>query len=117
MFLKATLNIDSNEDRLKESARIVKLLFYIVDRIVTLRLSREAKDKADKNRKEAEKLKAKEKNEELEEAKLQKKREEERKYQEMLKKLPPDEQRKLEEKKRLKDMQKQRSKMAKIVKH
>lgn len=89
--MRATFNVDSNEDRLKESARLVKLLFTMVDRIVTLRLSKESRSKADKNRKEAEKLRAKEKNEELEEAKLQKKREEERKYQEMLKKLPPDE--------------------------
>lgn len=89
--MRATFNVDPNEDRLKESARLVKLLFTMVDRIVTLRLSKESRSKADKNRKEAEKLRAKEKNEELEEAKLQKKREEERKYQEMLKKLPPDE--------------------------
>lgn len=115
-MLRAVLNIDSSEDRLKESARLVKLLFHIADRIVTLRLSKEARTRCEKNRKEIEKQKAKEKSEEEEEKILQKKREEERKWQEKLKSLPPEQQRKLEEKKRLKDMQKQRAKLSKIVK-
>lgn len=80
LFMRASLVVDNNEDRLKECGRLVKLLFTMVDRIVTLRLSREARAKAEKNRKEVEKQRAKEKNEEIEEAKLQKKREEERKY-------------------------------------
>lgn len=62
--MKATLNIDLNEDRLKESARIVKLLFYMVDRVASLRLSTAARSKCEKNRKAAEKLRAKEKNDE-----------------------------------------------------
>jgi hypothetical protein len=115
-MLRAVLNIENNEDRLKESARIVKLLFYIADRIASLRLSKEARVKTDKNRKEVEKLKAKEKSEEQEEKILQKKREEERKWQEKLRSLPPEEQRKMEEKKREKDMQKQRKKLSKIAK-
>ncbi len=66
-MLRAVLNIENNEERLKESARIVKLLFHLADRVATLRLSREARTKAEKNRKEVEKLKAKEKSEEEEE--------------------------------------------------
>jgi hypothetical protein len=103
-MLRAVLNIDSSDDKLKESAKLVKLLFTIADKIATLRLSKEARGKAEKNRKEAEKLKAKEKSEEEEEKLLQKKREEERKWQEKLRSLPPDEQRKMEEKKRQKDL-------------
>ena len=64
MMLKATLNIDLNEERLKESARLVKLLLYLVDRVTNLRLSQGARVKAEKNRKEAEKIRAKEKTEE-----------------------------------------------------
>ncbi len=63
-MLKATLNIDLSEERLKESARLVKLLLYLVDRVSNLRLSQAARQKAEKNRKEAEKIRAKEKNEE-----------------------------------------------------
>jgi hypothetical protein len=39
MWLKATFVLEDNEERMKESARLVKLLFYMVDKIVTLRLS------------------------------------------------------------------------------
>ncbi|CDW86415.1 UNKNOWN [Stylonychia lemnae] len=112
----AVLNIDTNPDKLQESAKVLKALLMMVDKVATLRLSKEARAKADKNRKEAEKLKAKEKSEEEEEKILQKKREEDKKWQEKLRSLPPDEQRKLEDKKRQKDMQKQRARLSKIVK-
>jgi len=56
-MLRATLAIDtSSEEKLKESARMVKLILYIVDRVASLRLSQHAKAKADKNRREVEKL-------------------------------------------------------------
>ena len=44
---------------MKETQRLVKLLFYIVDRITNLRLSQNARLKAEKNRKEAERNKMK----------------------------------------------------------
>lgn len=116
MWLKATLNVEDNEERLKESARLVKLLFYLVDRVVTLRLYQSNRQKAEKNRKAVEKIKQKEKQDENEEQILQKKKERDLKFQEKLKSLPPDQQRKLEEKKREKEMAKQKKRMAKIVK-
>lgn len=58
----------SSEEKLKESARLVKLLFHIVDRAVTLRLSTSNRQKADKARKKVEKEKLKEKADENEEA-------------------------------------------------
>ena len=84
------MNIEGNDDRLKESARIVKLLFYIVDRVVSLRLSQANRQKAEKSRKAVEKMKQKEKQEETEEQLLHKKREKEQKFVEKLKSLPPD---------------------------
>ena len=71
-----------------------------MDRVVTLRLSPQARAQAEKPRKAVERIKAKEKAEENEDALLQKKREEKLKFQQKLKSLPPDQQRKLEEKKR-----------------
>lgn len=56
-MMKATLNVDTREEKLIESARMVKLLFYMVDRVASLRLSPSAKAKADKNRREVEKQK------------------------------------------------------------
>lgn len=58
----------SSEEKLKESARLVKLLFHIVDRTVTLRLSTSNRQKAEKARKKVEKEKLKEKADENEEA-------------------------------------------------
>lgn len=75
LWMKVTLNIDSSEERMKETNRLVKLLCYMVDRVVTLRLSAANKAKADKSRKAADKLRQKEKAEETEDVKLQKKRE------------------------------------------
>ena len=88
----------------------------MVDRVVSLRLTKETRMKADKNRKEVDRLKAKERSEEDEEKLLQLKREEKKKWEEKLKSLPPDQQRKMEEKKRAKDMQKQKQRMSKMVK-
>ena len=71
LWLKATFYIDtSSEEKLKESTRLVKLLFYIVDRTVTLRLSNSNRQKSEKARKTVEKQKMKEKAEENEEATL-----------------------------------------------
>jgi hypothetical protein len=65
-----------------------------------LRLSTANQNKAEKNRRAAEKIKLKEKGEEKEEELMKKKREADQKYNEKLKSLPPDQQRKMEDKKR-----------------
>jgi hypothetical protein len=62
----------------------------MIDRVVTLRLSKDARAKTDKSRRAADKIKQKEKAEENEEATLAKKREEKLKYQEKLKSMPPE---------------------------
>lgn len=55
LWFRATLTIDtSSEEKLKESARAVKLLFQIIDRAMTLKLSGGAKQKAEKARKAVE---------------------------------------------------------------
>jgi len=79
-MLRAVFNIDSNPEKLQDIAKLTRALFMMVDRAVSLRLSKDAKAKADKNRKEVEKIKAKEKAEEEEEKILQKKREEDKKW-------------------------------------
>ena len=115
--LRMSLYLDSNPDRMNDIKRLTKLAFYLVDRIASLRLSDKAKSISEKNRKKAEKEKKKEKTQEQEEEILKKKRDKEQAYQDKLKSLPPDQQRKLEEKKRLKDLQKTKQKMSKVVKY
>ena len=102
LWLKATFYIPdpTNQEKVKDCAKLLKALFSVVDRVVTLRLSPQNRQKADKPRRAAERVKAQEKAVENEDAVLQKKREEKLKFQEKLKSLPPDQQRKLEEKKR-----------------
>jgi len=81
MWLKATFYIDTtSEDKVKESARLVKLLFYMIDRVATLRLNASNRIKAEKCRKVVEKQRLKEKAEENEEAVIQKKRDEQLKF-------------------------------------
>ena len=71
LWLKATLFIDtSSEEKIKESARLIKLIFYLVDRAVTLRLGASARAQAEKVRKSADKLRQKAKAEENEEAEM-----------------------------------------------
>jgi len=67
MWMRVTLNITDSEDGLKEQARLVKLMLYIVDRVVALRLSANNRQKAEKSRKAIEKIKQKEKQDENEE--------------------------------------------------
>jgi hypothetical protein len=118
LWFKATLYLDaSSPQALQETSKLIKALFVLVDRVVSLRLSKDTRAKAEKSRKAIEKIKQKEKAEEKEEATLAKKREEKLKFQEKLKSLPPEQQRKLEEKKREQDMNKLKKKMSKMMKH
>lgn len=117
LWFRATLTIDtSSEEKLKESARAVKLLFQIIDRAMTLKLSGGAKQKAEKARKAVERQKQKQATDEQDEALMQKNREKHNKFVEQLKQLPPHEQRKLEEKKREKELAKQKKRLSKLVK-
>lgn len=117
LWFKASFYLDaSSPQSLQETSKLIKALFTMIDRAVTLRLSKDTRAKAEKNRKAVEKVKQKEKADEQEEALLAKKREEKLKFQEKLKSLPPDQQRKLEEKKREQEMQKLKKRMSKMVK-
>ena len=81
LWLKATLYLDSTSpDSLQHASKVLKAIFTMVDRVVTLRLSKEARAKSEKSRRAADKVKQKEKAEENEEATLAKKREEKNKY-------------------------------------
>lgn len=117
LWFRATLIIDtSSEDKLRESARAVKLLFQIIDRTVTLKLTGAAKQKAEKARRAVEKQKQKQAADENDEALMAKNREKHNKFVEQLKQLPPHEQRKLEEKKREKELAKQKKRLSKLIK-
>lgn len=81
LWLKATLYLDaSSEDALKDATKLLKAIFSLVDRVVTLRLSKDNRAKAEKARKAVEKIRQKEKADENEEATLAKLREEKVKY-------------------------------------
>ena len=88
----------------------------IVDKIVKLKLSPANKLKAEKTRKKVNQALNKEQVDEKEAALLEKKRLDEIKFNEKLRTLPPDQARKLEEKKRKQEMAQQKKKMMKMVK-
>jgi oligoribonuclease NrnB/cAMP/cGMP phosphodiesterase (DHH superfamily) len=117
MWLQATFFVDtSSEERIKACAQLVKLLFHMVDKAASLRLTGAAKAKAEKARKSADKERARQVAADNEEETLKKKREKENEYIQKLKSLPPDQQRKLEEKKRAKEMHNMKKRVSKIVK-
>jgi len=70
LWLKATLFIPdpNNAEKVKNFAKLLKAIFSIVDRVATLRLSPQAKQKADKPRRAAERVKVQEKAAENEDA-------------------------------------------------
>ena len=88
--LRAIINFDPSEARLKASALTLKLLLRLVDKISVLRFTPTIRTKLMKNRQNMEKQKQKEKLEGQEEEILAKKREKDDKYKEKLKTLPPD---------------------------
>jgi len=117
MWLKATFYVDtSSEERLREAGKLINMVLKMVDKSISLRLTGKAKEKAERVRKAIEKQKAKAKEEENEEAILAKKKEKEQLFKEKLKKLPADQQRKMEEKKKEKDREKMKKKLSKMVK-
>ena len=90
-------------------------MLKLVDKVAQLKISQQTRQKLLKNRLAMERQKQKEKLEEKEEEKTNKKREEKEKFVQKLKQLPPDEQRRMEEKKHKKDLQKSKSRMMKVM--
>jgi hypothetical protein len=116
LVLQAVINISDSQDKMEQSEKVFKMLLQIADRCATLKLSASARVKAEKNRKEVNKEKAKLKAEEQEEVLEQKKREEAHKVAEKLKNMTPAEQAKYEEKLHKKENDQKKKKFAKMVK-
>lgn len=76
------------------------MLFYIVDRVCAIRLSQDSRLKCKRTREQYTKVVKDEAYEANEEKKLEKARKEQQAFNEKLKTLTPEQQRKLEEKRR-----------------
>lgn len=83
---------------------MLKAIFQMIDKVVRMKLSADAQKRAENVRKKVDSVKNKEQNDEAEAKQLEKLREEDLKYQAKLRSLKPEEQRRLEEKKRKQDM-------------
>lgn len=105
MFLKARLRIGTPEEQ-ESSLKVMRAIFQILDKIPKLKVSASAQRKAQSVRKAVEK----EKNDEEREAKeleiAEKKRIEQLEFNKKLRSLPPAEQKKLEEKRQKKELEK-----------
>lgn len=90
LTLQAEFRISDEQDDLNASEKIMKLLLSIADKVANLKLSTAARQRAEKNRKEVNKEKAKAKQEEQDEANEAKKRIEAHKLAEKLKTMTPE---------------------------
>jgi len=94
----------------KDFKPIIKMLLYLVDQLSNFKLGANPRAKAEKDRAVYESLRAKEDAEKKNEELQKKKAEEKKKADALLKNLPKEKQRKLEEKEHLKDMKKKMNK-------
>lgn len=117
MFLRARLHIGETDEEQEGALKVLEAIFRVVDRVTRLHLSPGNFVKAERMRRKVEQTKKKEDDEKREEIALEKKRQEEQKFREQWASLSREEQIKLEEKKRQKELKEQKKKMVKMVKH
>jgi hypothetical protein len=113
LFIRSKIRIGTTPEEHQNALALLNVVFRILDRLTTYKMSSQERIKAEKGRKQVMALKNKDKEEEKEEAKLQKKREEDDQYQERLRKMTPEERAKAEDKKRVQDLKNYKKKMNK----
>ena len=99
LFMRARLQITENDEQLAKTIKVLKVLFYMVDRVSSIKLSQDSRLKCKRTRELHATVVKDEAYEENEKKKDEKARKEYQEYMKKLKSLPPDQQRKLEEKK------------------
>ena len=114
LFMRARISIDPKQQ--DSSIKILKAVFGILDRISKVKLSTASKTKCERSRKKVQSQRSQDDLEEKDRKQTEKLRVENQQYLDKLRSLPPAEQRKLEEKKRVQDLKKQKSRMQKMVK-
>ena len=117
MFMRVKVKIGNTEEEQESALKTLKAVFQILDKIPKMKISEAAKKRAANARKSVESEKVREENEQEENEMLEKKRREQLEYNEKLKSLPPDQQKKLEDKRRKKELDATKRKMMKVVKH
>lgn len=117
MFLRARIFIGETDAEQEGALKVLEVIFKIVDRVTRLHLSQSNFIKAERMRRKVEQTKKKEDDEKKEEQQMEKKREEERRFREQWEGLSREEQIKMEDKKRQKELKEQKKKMVKMVKH
>lgn len=116
LFLRARFALGSTPEEQDKVLKGVQMIFTMCDRIVRLKLSPENQARADKTRRKVDLIKNKEKFEEREAQQIAKRKEEQAAFEAKLRSLPPEKQRKLEEKRHKQELQQQKKKMTKITK-
>lgn len=117
MFLRARIFIGTTEQEQDDALKVLEAIFKIVDRVTRLHLSANNYAKAERMRKKVEQTKKKEDDEKREAMLIEKKREEEKKFKDQWASLSREDQIKLEEKKRQRELKEQKKKLTKMVKH
>jgi len=117
VFMRAKIEIGSTEESMTQALKVLQVVFTIIDKVVRLKLSDAARTKCERNRKKTPNAKAKEQNDAQEEAQLEKLRKEREDEKERVKKMTPEQRKKYEEKKQKQELQSQKKRMVKLVKH
>ena len=117
VFMRAKIEIGSTEESMTQALKVLQVVFTIIDKVVRLKLSDAARTKCERNRKKTPNAKAKEQNDAQEEAQLEKLRKERDDEKERVKKMTPEQRKKYEEKKQKQELQAQKKRMVKLVKH
>ena len=117
VFMRAKIDIGSTEESMTQALKVLQVVFTIIDKVVRLKLSDGARTKCERNRKKTPNAKAKEQNDAQEEAQLEKLRKEREDEKEKVKKMTPEQRKKYEEKKQKQELQAQKKRMVKLVKH
>lgn len=106
---------ENNDEILQSNKPLVQLVFYLIERVRRLRLNREGKNKADKNRQKVEEIFLKATHSQRQEAAQAKREERKRAEKEkMLNEEDPEKQRKWEEREHRREMKKKASRFKQI---
>lgn len=90
LYMKTRIQITENEEQLQKALKVLKILFYIVDRVCAIRLTQDSRLKCKRTREQFTKVVKDDAYEANEQKKLEKARKEQQAFNEKLKTLPPE---------------------------
>lgn len=104
VFMRARLEIGDNEESMKKAYKVLQAIFSLIDKVVRLKISDQARNACEKNRKKSPSAQVKEAEEQNEQEYLDKLRKQKQEEADKVRKMTPDQRKKYEEKKKKQDL-------------